>query len=100
MQDRQVLLANMLTDKTLPAIADLLVNVSRVTNAPDPNEVPYIAALIAKLHSRFLSHKIAIVNDRVGHATISHLIATLCSGDVRAYLDETSARKWLNTADR
>ena len=98
MLDRYALVEQLLNDAVLPAFANVLINVSTVLNSPLPGEVPYIPVLISKLQARFASKKIAIVNDRVGHASVSQLVSMFSNGEVRAYLSEKDARTWIGTA--
>lgn len=98
MADRQILVDQLLSDISLPLSANVLINVCQVNNAPRFDELSLIPILISKLQARFASKRIAVVNNKVGHATVSQLVSMLCDGEVRAFLMEAEARAWISAA--
>lgn len=95
MAERLAIVEQILADRSLPATASVLIDVTQVDRSNESPDVEAITNLVRKLHSRFRG-RIAIVNSAVGHALVSYLVAlAIDDSSVRAFVSNTEARPWL-----
>lgn len=99
LEDRIHFFRHLMDAPDLPETADVLVKVNEVTNAPSGEEIPVIGMLAERLRARF-GGRLAIVNVKVGHVTISHLVAFSTADsrcEVRVFPTEGEAARWLRS---
>ncbi|QVL33752.1 hypothetical protein KIH39_07550 [Telmatocola sphagniphila] len=95
-EDRWDCVDRLLQDPSLPQKAFVLIDVSQVTNRPNPNEVPWLGSLCAKLLKRFQS-KIAFLSTAIGLSTIYQLLALtvdMNGSQVQVFYSEDTAKAW------
>lgn len=95
--DRRACVHQVLADGTLPRHFPILINVSGVHEGPPAMEMHRVSGLVDELQARGGS-RVAIVNNTLGHVTISHLIAlstTQSVTEVRAFASDEFALAWL-----
>ena len=83
----------------LQADKSLIVTVSDITTTPTIQDVGAIAGFAGQLLARF-SGKLAIVNSRAGHVTISHIVGMRAddgSDRVRVYMSDEAALTWIKS---
>ncbi len=96
-EDRMSFLAMVFQDVSLPATSSVLIDVNAVTTTPTDDEIKIIAMLVRRIMTRF-SGRVAILNVKVGHVTISNLIAAESAAGtdrVRVCTSEKSATAWI-----
>lgn len=79
------------------ALRHLLVNVSEVTNAPMDGDLAGVINVLKGVRAR-IPGRIAVVNSRAGHVTISNLIAMSADPvdlSVKVFLAEEGALTWI-----
>lgn len=97
MEERRHTIGQMFLNREYSNDSDILVDVSRITNAPTDLEFFEVARLVKVLRSRFAG-RIAIVNARMGHLTVSHLVALSADPEqnaVRVFYSGSEALSWL-----
>ncbi len=93
--DRIGSVIGMVEDDELPARASVLIDVSEVLETPTPSQLLQIGKLAQLIHERF-GERIAIVNCRVGHQTLSQMATLVANLDYcRAFLSRADAYLWL-----
>jgi len=95
--DRVKFLDLMLHAHELPETAPVLIDVSEVTNVPSTEEVEAIGRVAEQVQVRF-GNRVAILNTKVGRATISRLVSLSVNeaeSRVRAFVELEEARAWL-----
>jgi hypothetical protein len=97
LNDRIQMVDRLLDDPNVASGAAILIDVNAVENAPTPEEIWAIGMLIERLRSR-IQGRLTIVNTRVGHVTLSHLVAYSvreAQSQVQVFTREEAARDWL-----
>ena len=97
MDQRYECIQRIMNDPILNGRIHVLIDISRITATPTPDNARSVVTLIQLLIDKFMS-RVAIMHNRVGHATTTHLVALYANRNqysVRAFLDNTAARDWL-----
>ncbi len=95
-EDRVKSIADMIADADLPKDAQVLMELSAVKSAPSIQELEAVRLLVYRIQNRFHG-KVAIVNSRVGHHTLSIIAALWTSNEgCKAFTAERDALFWLN----
>ena len=97
MQERLAFLHDLHDDPALPGSAAVMVEVSGISNPPAAEDMGALSLMVERLHRRFRG-RTAIVNSRVGHATISCMVAMSVPGGeewLRVFLSHADAVRWL-----
>ncbi len=96
-EDRHACIRSIIEDPDLPERFQVLVLASNIEQPPPAGDLPHMSALVDRLRERSRS-RIAILNSRVGHFTLSQLVALLATDGprlVQAFSSESAARSWL-----
>lgn len=99
MDERRRCIGEMFINPEYGNESDILVDVSGITNAPTGAEFIEVGNFAKLLHTRFTG-RIAIVNRRAGHFTVSQLVALsadLGQQFVRFFYTEAEALDWLHS---
>lgn len=94
--DRVECVHGMIGDPDLPPVAGVLVDVSGITNSPEPGDMDHLATLVRVLRARFCS-RVAIVNSSAGRLTVSIILSFMVDWgtQVQAFGDRRLATEWL-----
>ena len=97
LEDRARFVMAMSEDGALLRSAPILIDINGIANTPATHDLPFIAALIDRLLSRF-GRRVAILNSVAGHVTMSPLVAfaTLAGKNAeQVFSAEAAALEWL-----
>ena len=85
-------------DTSLPPKLAVVVNVHEITSTPSVEEVEAIARFMRLILDKF-SGKLAIVNARIGHVTISQIVCLMASDSdrVRVCMNDNEALTWIKS---
>ena len=97
MEDRRKCFGHIFSAPEYAAARHVLINASEITNAPMDGDMPGMVNIVKSVRSRFPG-RMAIVNSRAGHVTVSNIIAI--SSDpvdlsVKVFFTEGDALVWI-----